>query len=197
VKPVHVGTKGPVWLTAFGLGCASLLAMSEALADSSRAPAATAGASPNGEYVVRVVPGTPPATYSTATWYRHIGKDFKRFQTIALLHPVAPGIIRVADNGALVTVDNWGQSGRGVVLTIHSNRGKLLRSYTLTDLYTASQISKFKHSVSNIRWRHHQIPETFFGENKVYVTDCTQGSIVVDTETGAIERFEQGAGSCE
>jgi hypothetical protein len=116
-------------------------------------------------YFVRVVPGksfgdtvgfsgAAKGPFVTAEFYR-LEKDrsYRLAATVSLLNPVAPAEFLVADNGFLITLDNWHNMGYGKVVAFYTLEGKLIRAYEVSDLFTKSEIEGFDHSVSSIQWR--------------------------------------------
>src|ERR1700712_3704220 len=109
---------------------------SVALADSWPAAKQAGMASPGGNVVVRVVPGTSigdvygfggesKGKYATAVFYRLTqGGDYARYQEVALLNPVAPLFFAVSDSGEFVTLDNWHNMGVGkAVVAVYRSDG--------------------------------------------------------------------------
>lgn len=147
------------------LGSFLALAASVASADSWASPRIRESFSESREHFVRTVPGESvgdtfgfagekKGRYATAEFYRR-AKD-RSYLLIAdanLLNPVAPVEFLVADNGHLVTIDNWHNVGYGKVVSIYNLRGKLIRAYELRDLFQPEEIERFPHSVSSIHWR--------------------------------------------
>lgn len=147
------------------LGSFLALAASVASADSWASPRIRESFSESREHFVRTVPGESvgdtfgfagekKGRYATAEFYRR-AKD-RSYLLIAdanLLNPVAPVEFLVADNGHLVTIDNWHNVGYGKVVSIYNSRGKLIRAYELRDLFQPEEIERFPHSVSSIHWR--------------------------------------------
>ena len=110
--------------------------------------------SPSREYFVRMIPGKRKGRHASAEFYRRAAD--RSYQLVAeanLLNPVAPVEFFVADNGHLVTLDNWHNAGYGKVVALYDARGKPIRAYELRELFDAEQIKRFPHSVSSIHWR--------------------------------------------
>lgn len=135
-----------------------------ARADDWLVPRVQTQASENGAFLVRMAPsevtglsqGQLTGKHASAQWFRWDGKDFVRQHAATLLNPVSPVEIRVANNGALVSFDNWGGVGTGAIVAIYAPNGKLVRSYTLDQLYPAAAVRKFRRTVSSVHWRCHQ-----------------------------------------
>jgi hypothetical protein len=117
------------------------------------------------EYFVRILPGeslgdtfgfagAKKGRYARAEFYRRAAdRSYQLVAEASLLNPVAPVEVLVADNGHLVTLDNWHNVGHGRVVAIYDARGKLVRAYELRELFAADEIKRFPHSVSSIHWR--------------------------------------------
>jgi hypothetical protein len=144
------------WLAIFASG---------ALADSWPAPKTREAFSASREYFVRVIPGESigdtygfggerKGRYAAAEFYRRAADRSYRLSAEAiLLNPVAPVEFFVSDSGQLATVDNWHNVGYGKVVAIYGAEGKLVRAYTLAELFDDGEIKAFPHSVSSVRWR--------------------------------------------
>lgn len=148
------------------LGAVFLLLLSAvAQADSWAGPQTREVFSESREYFVRVIPGqslgdvvgfsgAKKGDYARADFYRRTeDRGYELTKEISLLNPIAPVEFFVADNGHLATVDNWHNVGYGEVISVFDAKGKLIRSWTLADLFQSEEIERFSHSVSSIHWR--------------------------------------------
>ena len=141
------------------------LVTSIANADSWASPRVREVFSESREYLVRILPGESfgdtlgfagekKGKYATAEFYRR-AKD-RSYQLVAeatLLNPVAPVEFSVADNGHLLTIDNWHNVGYGKVVCLYDSRGKPIRSYELRELFQPEEIEGFPRSASSLHWR--------------------------------------------
>ncbi|HEX6160586.1 MAG TPA: energy transducer TonB [Thermoanaerobaculia bacterium] len=79
-----------------------------------------------------------------------------RWQRVArwqLVNEVAPVSAIVANDGTVVTFDNWHAMGHGDdVVVIYRPDGSLVRKLGLADLLEEEDISQLSHSVSSISW---------------------------------------------
>lgn len=146
---------------------AGLLAVSspELMADDWAAPKIREAFSQSREYFVRVVPGeslgdtygfagAKKGRYATAEFYRRApDRSYRLAAEASLLNPVAPVEFFVSNAGHLATVDNWHNLGYGKVVGIYGAQGKLIRAYELRELFDATEIKGFAHSVSSVHWR--------------------------------------------
>lgn len=142
-----------------------MLVAAPARADSWAGPLTKEIFSASREYFVRVVPGKSlgdtygfasqeKGPYARAEFYRRApDRSYQLVAEESLLNPVAPVEFFVADNGHLVTLDNWHNVGYGKVVAIYDARGKPIRAYELRELFDAEEIKRFPHSVSSIHWR--------------------------------------------
>jgi len=117
------------------------------------------------EYFVRVTPGESlgdtfgfagekKGKYAAAEFYhRNQDRSYSLVAEAVLLNPVAPVEFFVSNNGRLATIDNWHNVGYGKVVSIYDSRGKVVRSYELSDLFQDEEIKAFGRSVSSINWR--------------------------------------------
>src|SRR5580765_8513124 len=149
----------------FALLILALAVLPAAQGDDWPAPVIREVFSPSRAYFVRVVPGkslgdtvgfsgAPKGPFATAEFYR-LEKDrsYRLAATASLLNPVAPVEFLVTDDGFLITLDNWHNTGYGKVVALYTREGKPIRAYELSDLFTNSEIEGFGHSVSSIPWR--------------------------------------------
>jgi hypothetical protein len=151
-------------MSRFGTIVLCLLA-SPALADSWARPQTKEMFSANREHFVRVIPGeslgdthgfasTKKGRYAMAQFYRRAAdRSYQLVAETSLLNPVAPVEFFVADNGHLATLDNWHNVGYGKIVAIYDARGAPIRAYELAELFDASEVEGFPHSVSSIHWR--------------------------------------------
>ena len=117
------------------------------------------------EYFVRVTPGESlgdtfgfagekKGKYAAAEFYhRNQDRSYSLVAEAVLLNPVAPVEFFVSNDGRLATIDNWHNVGYGKVVSIYDSRGKIVRSYELSDLFQDEEIKAFGRSVSSINWR--------------------------------------------
>jgi hypothetical protein len=179
-----------------------------AVADSWVAPKSSGVASPNGELLVRVVPGnsmgeaqgfgeTPKGEHAHALYYRLEGKEkFALFQEVTLENPIAPFSYVVTNQGSLVTFDNWANVGYGKAIVIYTPTGIVRKSYTLQDLYNSSELEKVPKSVSSHWWRCSRAPVLDGYSNNVVFNDVLGNIIEVNPESGTVNRVGKHKG-CE
>lgn len=149
-----------------GMLAAWLMAVAPAVqADSWAGPVTKEVFSASREYFVRIVPGESlgdtygfggekKGRYATAEFYRRApDRSYRLLQEVSLQNPVAPVEFFVSNAGHLATVDNWHNLGIGKVVSIYDAGGKLVRDYTLLDLFELAEIEAFDRSVSSIHWR--------------------------------------------
>jgi TonB family protein len=103
-----------------------------------------------------------PRNYARAALYRK-GR-FALWRQVAywpLVNGVAPVSALVANDGTVVTFDNWHGMGYGDdVVVIYRPDGTLVRKLGLTDLMNQYDVDQLSHSVSSIWWsRTHRIDE--------------------------------------
>ncbi|WP_165250394.1 hypothetical protein [Paludisphaera soli] len=78
-----------------------------------------------------------------------------------LTNDVSPTSALVADDGSVVTLDNWHSMGYGSnVVVVYDRDGKLVRSMGLEDFLAPEVVKGLPHSVSSIWWgRGHHLDE--------------------------------------
>lgn len=175
-------------------------------ADSWRAPRSLGKSSASGSYVVRVEPGTSKGDvigysgaskgpYAAAEWYRYDGQGYALVHRATLLNPIAPVDIEITDGGILITLDNWHNRGLGVVLAIYAPDGRVVKQYTLRDLYSERNVKRIRTTVSSIHWRCEGFPAVFDTPRKLWIEDSLGGRFLVDVETGDFI-YDAKRGSC-
>ena len=158
-------------------------------------------------YFVRVVPGksfgdtvgfsgAPKGPFASAEFYR-LEKDrsYRLVATAPLLNPVAPAEFLVADNGFLMTLDNWHNMGYGKVVAFYTPEGKTIQAYTLSDLFSKSEIDAFDHSVSSIKWRKPVGTYVRPGGDTFNVTINDTGAAFIFEQSGAYQYCETRSGT--
>ena len=161
----------------------------------------------NAQTLVRVIPGesigTPSATpaqpgegFASAHWFRFRENRYELYQTAQLLNPVAPIHAAVANDGTLVTLDNWHNVGYGEIVVIYSPDGKVRKNYRLTDLYPPATIGKIERSVSSIWWRCMNGDPRIEPNGSLQVDDKLGGRFTFRLDNGA-QTYEAGVGGCK
>lgn len=153
------------------------------------------------EYFVRIIPGesvgdtfgfagAKQGSYSMAEFYHRAKDRSYRFLTeTILLNPVAPVVYFVSNDGHMATLDNWHNLGYGKVFVLYDSRGKVIRSYVLSDLFLPEEITAFPHSESSIHWR--KSPTFIRSDQKtLLVTADDGGGFLFSLETGTYKYCE-------
>lgn len=185
---------------------ALLLALPVAQADSWAAPQTREVFSASREYFVRVVPGESvgdavgfagarKGRYARAEFYRRTeDRGYRLVAEVELQNPVAPELFFVADGGQLATLDNWHNRGYGKAVAIYQADGKLLRAYTLDELFLPDEVQAFPHSVSSIHWR--EGPSYVRADQKTLLVTVRSGAdFLFGLESGAYKYCEPQAGT--
>jgi len=163
--------------------------------------------SENGAIVVRVTPGesigdtygfasAPKGKFASAQWLRYRDKGYEAYQAVELVNPVAPIQIAVANDGAMITLDNWHNVGYGAVVAIYAPDGKLRAKYGLADLFAARDLEKIGQSVSSRWWRCVGGELAIAADNTLKVDDTLGGRFTFQLATGRYA-YEAGAGTCK
>lgn len=154
-------------------------------------------ASPDGERLVRIIPGdsigdtlgfegVAKGAFARATFFHHDGARNAYIATheADLLNPVSPVDAFVNNAGILVTLDNWHNMGYGAVVVIYRVDGKVLKQYSLEDLYTDERIREISLSVSSRWWRAQEI-DPWINARELWLTDAFGGEFRFDLENGS------------
>ncbi len=89
----------------------------------------------------------------------------------------------VANDGGLVTLDNWHNTGYGTAVAIYAADGKLVKAYALADIFDKQEIEAFAQSVSSIHW--HKGPAYINKDEKTFYMMIKSGNdLVLGLETG-------------
>ena len=179
-----------------------------AFADQWNSPESRAFPSPNGHFILRVVPGhihisgeipglerfnLPPDTQPTRSTMAQIfeltakGDRYQKIREFSLLNQSSPVDACISDLGEVYTFDDWGSMGRGLVVVCYSADGKLKKEFTLEDLIPAkprAEIEENHRSVSSTWWRKDsgriQTTVPHFGMGYIVViTDILGGNVVI------------------
>jgi hypothetical protein len=153
------------------------------------------------EYFVRVTPGESlgdtfgfagqkKGKYAAAEFYRrHQDRSYRLVIEVVLLNPMAPVEFFVSNDGRLATIDNWHNIGYGKVVSIYDPRGKVVRSYELSNLFQDEEIKAFGRSVSSIHWRNG--PAYIRQDQKtLLITVKSGGDFLFGMETGRFKYCE-------
>lgn len=185
-----------------------LLWISLVRADSWPSAKVAAAASPTGQVVVRVLPGTRLGDVfgfggarkgdpASAIYYRlGPGDAYVQYQKIPLLNPVAPLYIAVSDAGELVTLDNWHNMGYGAVVAIYRPDGQVLRSYGLSEIYNAAEIQTIPTSVSSVWWRCPIPPHFEPRSSSLELYDALGNSVEINLKTGELKKRAVAQRAC-
>jgi hypothetical protein len=164
--------------------------------------------SANGKHFVRIVPGqnwgdtvgfsgSPKGRNAKAEFYvQQRDRSFKPTAEVALQNPIAPVEAIVTDTGYLVTFDNWHNFGYGKVVAIYRPNGRLLRSFSLEEIYSADQLKRIPHSISSRGWR--CSPHGFSDpkeQTTVYVFEHLGGTFQFNIQIGSV-RYNPGQAAC-
>ena len=189
-RPVHAAT------------AVMILALSTYAAADSWAPAEVMVAtSPNGEIILRVIPGGRHGPVGAlkgnrtaeGKWFRFRDNRYELYQTAQLVNPVAPISVVVGNDGAAATLDNWAGVGHGDVVAIYDPTGKVRKKYRLGDLYSSSAIAKMRHSVTSIWWR---CRTTINPRGELELHDSIGGRFTFSLQTGEFN-YQPDAGVCK
>src|SRR5262245_35011303 len=178
-----------------------------ATADSWPGATVKAVVSENGQTVVRVIPGASigdtygfagaaKGKYASAQWFRFRENRYELYQTQQLVNPVAPIHVAVANDGTVITLDNWHNVGFGDVVAIYAPDGKLLKRYRLEDLYSAAAIERIKRSVSSIWWRCVENDPHIERNGTLQVDDTLGGRVTFHLGNGT-HTYDTGVGGCK
>lgn len=177
--------------------------ISIANADSWRLPEREQISSPNGAFVLDLVPSNIRSqidyfeeeskgrrTDRNPCWARLLrklpgGKE-EIVWTADLDNKVSPVDIVVADSGRVVVgFDNWHEVGYGPnVMAVYGDRGKLRFRHSLEELMSAEQIRKLTPSTSSRHWRRGcWVDES---RHEIVLATAPGPLVVVDLESGAV-----------
>lgn len=191
---------------ALALLATAFVSSQAAIADSWPAATVKAVVSADGETIVRVTPGSsvgdtygfagaPKGDFASAQWFRFRANRYEAYQTARLLNPVAPIHVAVANDGTVVTLDNWHNVGFGYVVVIYSPDGGVRKQYRLEDLYSSTEVEKIKRSVSS-RWWRCVDSDPVIERNGTLQVDATLGGRFTFQLKGGTYTFDPSAKGC-
>jgi hypothetical protein len=192
-------------LVAIVLACTCAVHLA---ADDWPAPAIHNVFSDNGQYFVRVVPGTSTADtvgfagtqkgpYARGEFYaRQPNRSYRLVADIALQNPVSPTDALVTNGGYLVTFDNWHNFGYGTIVAIYAPGGRLVRGFTAEQLYSPERLAKVPLSTSSRWWR--CSPHGYVDpgdQTTIYVFEHFGGTFTFNVRDGAFD-YHPGQAEC-
>jgi hypothetical protein len=168
-----------------------------AIADSWPSAKVRGVASPNGNIVVRVLPGDSLGDVmgfagekkgrpAQAMYYRLEGDRYIKYQEAPLLNPIAPVDFFVSDNGEIATLDNWHNMGIGKIVVVYAPDGTVRQSHELKEIYSQADLKKMKTSTSSIWWRCNSPP--LFERGTVSFYDQIGNVVDVDLKIGSVTK---------
>jgi hypothetical protein len=130
-------------------------------ADSWLPPEPMAALSADASILVRIEPGVLPNRdasnqphFATARFFRWGDQgNYQPYQQLSLRNKVSPLLIFVSNQGELITLDNWYNSGHSDLVVLYKADGSVLKSFGLSAFYTRQQLELLLHSVSSVQWR--------------------------------------------
>lgn len=165
-----------------------------ARADSWVPPSPKVVASPDTRVLARLTPGRGDHSASVALY--RLDATHERYVSHAgwnLPQRRAPVDVLVNDASQLVVLDDWGQMGKGQVLTIYSADGGQRFAFTLKQLLGEAAASA-PASVSSLWWRCGE-PLLVADGKELRVTTYDEGVLTVSLTDGRV-KHEPGQGRC-
>jgi len=178
-----------------------------AIADSWLPAESTSIISKSGKFVVNIEPGVSLGEvygfggekigqHAIARYYRYRNDAYEKYSEFDLLNPISPVIAEVANNGNLITIDNWHNIGYGNVIVIYSSKGQVIKKYSLSDIYKESDLGGMERTISSLWWRCNEIPPSMERRNRNYIIhDFAGNKFFLDVKSGEI-MSEAGFGGC-
>jgi hypothetical protein len=171
-------------------------------ADSWLPPEPMAALSEDASILVRVEPGLLPNRdasnkphFATASFFRwDQNGNYQPYQHISLQNKVSPLLILVSNQGELITLDNWYNSGHGDVVVLYKADGSVLQSFGLSAFYTKEQLEKLLHTVGSIQWRCYQKP-AYLQQRDLYVPIHPAGVAKINLDDASLSLID-GDESC-
>jgi hypothetical protein len=119
-------------------------------------------------------------------WELHDGSSKRRYQrrTVNRWSPVRT---LVADDGTVVTLDDWLGTGYDHAVVIYAPSGKVVRDSKLDDLLTGEDLKKVEPSVSSRQWYYPAEPPRIL-LHKLELTAVWGPSLTIDLSSGEFSR---------
>ncbi|SEA99863.1 hypothetical protein [Alkalimonas amylolytica] len=147
--------------------------------------------------IVRITPGngfrhieanTKHAVADVYLWNGATGYDFQR--TVNLVNPAAPLEAFVDNNGYIITLDNWYQTGYGKAVVIYDPLGQIVTEIEVSELFpNKTEFNQLIKSVSSLHWRCLESKAYFLGEY-FYVRHLLGGGIMFDYKQGSFRSYK-------
>ncbi|HYH05677.1 MAG TPA: energy transducer TonB [Thermoanaerobaculia bacterium] len=151
-----------------------------ASADTWTGPSEYSARSANGVWRVTISPRYEGSVAILKKGWRRVA----RWRPVNRVEPVSA---LVANDGTVVTFDNWGGVGQGDDVVVLYRAGKLVRKFGLDAFLTAEEIAALPHSVSSIQWSgRHRVDEEKRQLILQVVYDGKSYELPVDLETGEL-----------
>lgn len=174
----------------------TLLFSLTATADKWRPPSLSSTMSEDSTIIVRITPSDAflksdtklkNAVANVYLWNGATGYDF--YRSVNLLNPASPLEVFVDNNGYIITLDNWYQTGYGKAVVIYDQSGEVVKSYELTELFTdPAEFNKLSRSVSSLHWRCTGL-DAKLNYGYFYVPHMLGGSFRFDYKKGKYDRI--------
>lgn len=160
-------------------------------------PSLSSAISEDSTIIVRITPGNgflhsdtekKHAVADVYLWNGATGYDFQR--TVNLVNPAAPLEVFVDNNGYIITLDNWFQTGYGQAVAIYDPLGQIVNTIEVSELFPIkADFNQLVRSVSSLHWRCRGKSAYIFGEY-LYVPHILGGGIMFDYKKGIFENYK-------
>lgn len=171
-----------------------LLLPAVAFADSWIPPSPKVVSSPDTRVLARITPGRQGTPARVVLYRFDAGHERYAFHAgWNLPQRRFPVDVLVTDAAHLVVLDEWGQMGKGQVLTIFSANGKQRFAFTLKQLL-GKRAAGAPASVSSVWWRCGE-PMLVAGGAELRVVTYDEGELIVNLVDGQVSH-EPGQGRC-
>lgn len=158
------------------------------LADALAAPRVMIIASPSGDSIARIVPGSKGTVNQAAKnaecivlKYDHRSDQYLPAAHWVLRNEVLPSLAALPDDGSyLVTVDNYFDNENSVVL--YGADGRVVKSWKLADLFTEDELAKFEMFSLQVAW-HGGISVEGHNQQRVLISAANLSSPAFELDT--------------
>ena len=139
----------------------------------------------NGSILVQLARSTDGDKIEVLFYTPQPDKSIKLNNSFYLIDNRMPKGAYISDAGKLVTLDKMNSYGTGDnVIVVYNKDGKLVKNYSLKDIYDENNYSKFIETSSSFHWRCTEIKINIHSGNKLHIYDRIGGLLVVNMDSG-------------
>lgn len=141
--------------------------------------------SKNGEYLVRV--DTVSELIEVRVYAYGNDRKYVEERAIPVVGAVFPKNVFVTNQGAIVTVDSWFESGGEYAIVIYDVQGNKSKSFALRDLYSSKDLAEFSKTTSSMHWHCSIAGDVSNNSDSVRIVDKYERVLDINTRDLSVE----------